>query len=226
MSEGAPAPFHALLVEGIPGIGKSTLIDALLRQHVTAAGDRQIRTVFYLSQSHTYGPLAPGEDAGTLTLTDNLKHLEHIVRTVEWLKTSVQQQARPSCFVLIDSLHLTHCLRPGVLTWADAAAFDRRLANAGCKLLVLHAGAEVVRERAIKARADWPFLTEYAAKFGRTHDELHRYFMDEQTEFARMYERSAMPKLLLKNDATLADIVTAADRHWRGVPAGAVERVA
>lgn len=226
MSEGASAPFHALLVEGIPGIGKSTLIDALLRRHVAAAGDRQIRTVFYLSQAHTYGPLAPAEDAGTLTLTDNLKHLEYIVRTVEWLKTSVQQQARPACFVLIDTLHLTHCLRPGVLTWADAAAFDRRLANAGCKLLVLHAGPEVVWQRAIKARADWPYLKEYAAKFGRTHEELHKYFIAEQAEFARMHERSAMPKLLLANDETLADIVGAADRHWRGMSVNAADRVA
>ncbi len=226
MSEAASAPFHALLVEGIPGIGKSTLIDALLRRHVETAGDRQIRTVFYLSQAHTYGPLAPAEDAGTLTLTDNLKHLEHIVRTVEWLKASVQEQARPSCFVLIDTLHLTHCLRPGVLSWADAAACDRRLANAGCKLLVLHATAEVVRERALNARAEWPFLQQYAAKFGRTHDELHTYFMTEQAEFTRMYQRSVMPKLLLPNDETLADIVGAADRHWRGVSVAAVDRVA
>ncbi len=226
MVAGAPAPFHALLVEGIPGLGKSTLIDALLRRHVDAADSRQIRTLFYLSQAHTYGPLTPAEDAGTLTLNDNLKHLEHIVRTVEWLRASVQQQARPACFVLIDTLHLTHCIRPGVLMWADAAAFDRRLANAGCKLLVLHATAEVVWQRAIKARADWPFLHEYAAKFGRTHEDLHKYFMGEQAEFARMYQQSAMRKLLVANDATLADIIDEADQHWRGVSKGAADRVA
>ncbi len=224
MATDTQATFHALLVEGIPGIGKTTLIDALLRRHVAAAGARQVRTLVYLSQTHTYGPLAPGEDAGTLTVHDNLAHLEQIVRMVEWLRAGVQQQTRPACFVLIDTLHLTHCVRPGVLTWADAAPFDRRLAAAGCKLLVLQAAAEVVWQRAIEARADWPFLREYAAKFGSTHEELHDYFMSEQTAFARMYEQTALPKLLCANDATLAEIVDRADEFWRGGAQRAAER--
>ncbi len=226
MVTGAQAPFHTLLVEGIPGIGKSTLIDALLRRHVDAAGARQVRTLFSLSQAHTYGPLAPAEDAGTLTVHANLSHLEQIVRTVEWLKADVQPQTRPACFVLIDTLHLTHCVRPGVLSWADAAPFDQRLAAAGCKLLVLQATAEVVWQRAIKARADWPFLREYAAKFGRTPEELHRYFMGEQAEFGRMYERSAMTKLLLANNASVVEIIDMADELWRGGGQTAAVRVA
>ena len=130
------------------------------RPNIGSAGTRHIRTLVHLCQAHTYGPLAPAEDAGTLTVSDNLSHLEQIVSTLEWLHRSVKDHPRPSCFVLIDTLHLTHCLRPGVLTWTDAAAFDRRLAVIGCKLLLLRAAAEVVWRRSIAARADWPFLRE------------------------------------------------------------------
>jgi len=60
-------PFKALLVEGTSGVGKSTLIDRLIRRHVDSARERKIRTVVHLAQSHTYGPLAQAEGAGTLT---------------------------------------------------------------------------------------------------------------------------------------------------------------
>jgi hypothetical protein len=215
MEEGSIAPFNALLVEGIPGIGKSTLIDALIRRHVNAAAIRQTRTLVHLCQAHTFGPLAPDEDAGTLTVEDNLKHLESIVGMIEWLQRSVREHRRQSCFVLVDTLHLTHCLRPGVLTWQEVAAFDYRLARAGCKLMVLQAGAEVVWERSIEARTTWSFLRNYMSKFGRTDEELHKYFMYEQEQFVVMFEKSAMPKLLMPNDGAVENITDEAYKFWR-----------
>jgi GTPase SAR1 family protein len=51
-------PFKALLIEGTSGVGKSTLIDALIRRHVNSSTQRKIRSLIHLAQSHTYGPLA------------------------------------------------------------------------------------------------------------------------------------------------------------------------
>jgi hypothetical protein len=215
MREDTIAPFNALLVEGIPGIGKSSLIDALVRRHVNSARARQLRTVVHLCQAHTIGPLAAAEVAGTLTRDDNFNHLEHVVSFVEWLYDSVRDHSRASCFVLIDTLHLTHCLRPGVLAWQDVADFDRRLAATGCRLLVLEAAAEIVWERSIKARADWPFLTEYAVKFGRTHEELQEYWLGEQRQFGEMCGQSAMRTLLMSNDGAVEGIIDEVYKFWR-----------
>ncbi|MGA8103591.1 MAG: hypothetical protein WB869_15630, partial [Candidatus Acidiferrales bacterium] len=71
--------FQGLLVEGTSGVGKSTLIDALIRRHAESAPPRKIRTLVHLAQSHTYGPLARPENAGTLTVAENQQHLERIV---------------------------------------------------------------------------------------------------------------------------------------------------
>ena len=46
--------FNALLVEGVPGIGKSTLIDALIATISVASAVRQTRTIVHLCQTHTY----------------------------------------------------------------------------------------------------------------------------------------------------------------------------
>jgi hypothetical protein len=206
--------FHVLLVEGVPGIGKSALIDALIRRHVSASGERRIRSFVHLAQTHTYGPLAPAEDAGTLNADANLRLLDRIAGMLEWLHHDLRHSDKP-CFVLIDSLHLTHCLRPGVLTWREVAPIDRRLAMAGCKLVLLTGSSETIRARTIQARADTQFLTEYALKFGRTHDELHAHFVGEQAEFVRMFGESKLQKRVFANDEGLGTIVADVFDFWQ-----------
>jgi hypothetical protein len=191
-------PFKAVLVEGTSGVGKSTLIDALIRRHVSSSHPRKIRTLVHLAQSHTYGPLAVPEDSGTLTVDDNLHHLERIVSLIEWLHASVQEH-----------------VRPGVVKWNDVEAFDRRLAALGCKLLFLQVAPATIWERGIVPRADQQFILQYAKKFGRTHQEIHKYFLREQEVLAELFARSAMPKLLAQNDRGADQAVEAVEDAWR-----------
>jgi hypothetical protein len=207
-------PFKALLVEGTSGVGKSTFIDAMIRRHVGSSQPRKIRTLVHLAQSHTYGPLARPEDLGTLTADANLRHLERIVAMIEWLHASVQEHTRPWCFVLIDTLHLTHCVRPGVVKWSDVEPVDRQLADLGCKLLFLRGTPATIWERGIKPRAEQQFIQEYARKFGRTHEEIHSYFIREQERLADLFSRSSMPKLLLQNDGAPDDALEEASHFW------------
>jgi hypothetical protein len=206
--------FNALLVEGTSGVGKSTLIDDLIRRHVGSCASRKIRSLIHLAQSHTYGPVAMPEDNGTLTVDQNLRHLERVVGIMEWLHASVQEHSRPWCFALIDTLHLTHCVRPGVVKWSDVAPFDRRLANVGCKLLFLKVEPATILERGIKPRVGEQFIREYARKFGRTHEEIHNYFVREQNDLEGLFWRSVMPKMLLQNDHPPNNVLDAASQFW------------
>jgi hypothetical protein len=214
MTEHASARFKALLVEGVPGIGKSTVVDAMIRRYINSAGPRKIRTFVHLSQTYTYGPLAPAEDAGPLTVADNMRLLEHVAGLLEWLYADLGFSDKQS-FVLIDCLHLTHCLRPGVLTWPEALAIDRRLAAANCKLLLLRATPETIWSRSIQAQAGSQFL-EYARKFGRTDAELHRHFVAEQEQLLGMFEQSAMMRTAIQNDGELRETVDQAYGFWLG----------
>lgn len=216
-------PFRALLVEGTSGIGKSTLIDALLRRHVSGAEPRRIRTLVHLAQSHTYGPLAAKEDSGALTVDDNLRHLERIVGHLEWLHACVQEHGRPWCLVVVDTLHLTHCVRPGVVGWKHVSPFDRRLAALGCKLLFLHVAPSTLWERSIQARMETEFLRVYARKFGRTEEEIRHYFVSEQQSLGGLFAQSAMSKRLLQNDGALESALDEAHRFWIGDLPGTTE---
>ena len=207
-------PFKALLVEGTSGVGKSTLIDALIRHHVASSGSRKIRSLVHLAQSHTFGPLAIPEDRGTLTIADNLQHLDRIVSLLEWLSSSVQEHTKPWCFVILDTLHLTHCVRPGVVQWSNVAPFDRRLAALGCKLVSLGVLPQHLWQRGIEPRKNEQFLLEYAKQFGQTNEEIHSYFVREQEVLADLFSRSVMPKLRLQNDGPVENIVPEVYRFW------------
>jgi hypothetical protein len=207
-------PFKALLVEGTSGAGKSTLIDTLIRRHVSSAPSRKIRSLVHLAQSHTYGPLAKQEDRGTLTVADNLRHLDRIVDGLGWLHASVQEHDRPWCFVVVDTLHLTHCVRPGVMKWGDVAGIDERLAALGCKLLSLQISAETIWNRGIEPRRDQQFMLEYAKKFGQTHEEIHAYFVREQEMLSSLFARSQMRKTIVRNDTDREDAIERAYRFW------------
>jgi hypothetical protein len=214
MSDPSPVSFKALLVEGVPGIGKSTVIDALIRRHANSTAPRKIRTLVHLAQSHTYGPLARAEDSGTLTVEQSVAHLERIAGIIEWLHAGVQEHRKPWCFVVIDTLHLTHCLRPGVVEWTDVVPIDRRLAQVGCKLLLLTGTRDTIWRRSIEDRTESQFL-EYARKFGRTDADLHAHFAGEQVKFRGMFERSEMPRISMSNDGDVEDVVDTAYRFWR-----------
>jgi hypothetical protein len=193
---------------------KVELIDALIRRHVSAAEPRRIRSLIHLAQSHTYGPLAMPEDSLTLTVDENLRHEERIVSLIEWLHASVQEHTRPWCFVVIDALHLTHCVRPGVVKWEDIEPFDQRLASLGCKLLFLEASSLAIWERGIKPRINQQFILQYARKFGRTHEEIHEYFVGEQEILSELFSKSAMPKLRLGKDGAPERAVDVAYKFW------------
>jgi hypothetical protein len=207
-------PFKALLVEGTSGVGKSTLIDTLIRLHVNSAPPRKIRTLVHLAQSHTYGPLAVPEDCGTLTVAENQSHLERVVSHIEWLHACVQEHSKPWCFVLIDSLHLTHCVRPGIVQWSDVAPFDDRLAALGCKLLFLQTSPASLWERGILPRQNEQFIQQYAKKFGDTAEEIHRHFVKEQETLDDLFAHSSMPKLFMENDAAPEAVQEKAFSFW------------
>lgn len=209
-----PSSFNALIVEGTHGVGKSTLIDALIRKHARESPKRKIRTLLHLAQSHTYGPLAHGEDAGTLTVAQNLAHLEHIVEMLEWLERSVRDRRRAACFAIVDTLHLTHCVRPGRVQWRDVAPIDERLGRIGCKLLFLEGSPQTIRARGIEAAAGTQFLTEYAQKFGSTSEELCAYFVREQASIKELVARSSMQPKTLPADGALEDIAEVAYAYW------------
>ena len=168
---------RVLIVEGTSGVGKSTLIDQLVRRYVADQPTRKLRTLLHLTQAHTYGPLAVDEDRKTLTVEMNLQHLDQVISLLTWPVSALTAETQAKFFAVVDTLHLTHCYRPGVLNWDQVSGLDQRLAAIGARLLFLHASSQTLWERGIRPRRNEEFITGYACpKFGNTLAEIHHYF--------------------------------------------------
>lgn len=201
-----------LLVEGVPGVGKSTLLHSLTRRFFER--HKKKKTFIHLSQAHTYGPLVPDEDGNSLSKAQNLAHLEAILRMLTWHVESVGGDGEDRFLGLIETLHITQCFRPGVLDWNDVRLFDRRLAEIGCKLVFLQASAETIWQRTVVQRKNTPFIATYGKKFGGTLEEIHDYFVREQDEMHKVVRQSGLPKLVLDNGFSMDRIEDEALDFW------------
>ena len=71
-----------ILIEGIPGTGKTTLINLLIKRYVTE--NEKIKTLFHLSQLHTYRPIVSDEDNFYASKTETLNHLKKKLQLFNW----------------------------------------------------------------------------------------------------------------------------------------------
>ena len=212
---GDPAWSRVLVVEGTSGVGKSTLIDRLVRRYVADRPSRKLRTLLHLTQAHTYGPLAVDEDRQTLTVDQNLRHLNEVVSMLEWHVLSLTAETTIKFLAVIDTLHLTQCHRPGVLTWEHVSALDRRLARIGARLLFLRASSQTIWERGITTRRDNEFITGYACpRFGNTLEEIHQYFVAEQERMRQRLSCTTIAYREIDADAGIDSNVEEAYEFW------------
>ena len=201
-----------LIIEGTSGIGKSTLIDALVRKYIS--DNEKIRSLLHLAQAHTYGPLAIDEDHNTLTKEMNLKHLLNILQLLNWSVLSLDTERKVKFFCIIDTLHLTHCFRPGVLNWEDVVDYDSNLQKLNCKLIFMHAQPQTIWDRGIAPRMNGQFILEYGRKFGKNLKEIHQYFVDEQTKMENLLLKSGLEVLQIDAENDFSQNVKKSYSFW------------
>ena len=212
---GDPAWSRVLIVEGTSGIGKSTLIDQLVRRYVADRPARKLRTLLHLTQAHTYGPVAVDEDRQTLTAEQNLRHLDNVVSMLEWHVSSLTEETRIKFFAVVDTLHFTHCHRPGVLNWEHVSNLDHRLACMGARLLFLHGSSQTLWERGIAPRRDEKFITGYACpRFGDTLEEIHQYFVAEQESMRQRLSGTSIVYREIDADGAISSNLEEAYDFW------------
>ena len=212
---GDPAWSRILLVEGTSGVGKSTLIDQLVRRYVADRPARKLRTLLHLTQAHTYGPVAVDEDQETLTPEKNLQHLDNVVSMLEWHVSSLTAETRIKFFAVVDTLHFTHCHRPGVLNWEHVSDLDHRLARIGARLLFLHGSSRTLWERGIVPRRDEGFITGYACpRFGATLEEIHQHFVAEQESMRQRLSDTSLEYREIDADGDIRSNLEEARRFW------------
>jgi thymidylate kinase len=204
-----------ILIEGVPGAGKTTLIKALLRQYISQ--DKKISSLLHLSQSHTYKPIASDEDNFYACKTDILDHISKILDLLTRAILFGNDKSQSKLFVIIDTLHITHCFRPGNVSWADVAACDKQLGDMNCKLIFIKAMPETIWQRAVLKRnaADKFYLSKYQIKYGRTLEKVHQYYITEQQQMEELIKQSMLNTMTLFSEDAPQKNQDAAFEFWQ-----------
>lgn len=206
----------ALLVEGTAGVGKTTLANHLLHSQVQPGV--RAGTVLHLGQAHTYHPLRPDDADSAIAPADRLALLERVYQTLAFLfhpgPRPADRTSAPPFTCLIETLHLTLAARPDLLSKEQFQSYDLKLAELGCKLVLIHVSGEDLWRRCIWERRHNGFITHYGRRYGDALKDIHRHYLDEQQRMRDLFERSAMPKLLLDGGRSPEEIAERSRRFW------------
>jgi thymidylate kinase len=207
-----------LIVEGIPGTGKSTLIRTIQRQERFLKRDTITCLIF--GEEMTQRTLEKRMHKGNLSAEDHFQLFDELLALLE------RQQERfagrgwtgekdsKHIYYLLERFHLTHATYYPYLREADFSAVEERLLRLGARGCLLVMERHVMRERIIESRP-FPAWRSYIARYGDNEDAIVEHYWRQQEQMLAKAERSPLPWLVL--DTTNANWVELAPRllsHW------------
>lgn len=184
-----------LVIEGIPGTGKSTLIHHLSR-HPTIL-NREFMTFLTYGEEITQRVLERKDNQGQITKQDNLDLLQEIVNPLENYENYYQHRWSTSAgyrfAFILERFHLTHATYFEHIEWEDMVEFDRKLARLNTKICLLTLSRAVMKDRIIYRRGEqW---RNYISRFGTTEEEIIDHYWQVQRQKKKLAAKSKLPVL-------------------------------
>ena len=195
--------FRAVVVEGVAGSGKSSLLEALLAH--PSFVNRSCSSSLVLTEHHTQRVLEAAGARSSLRVEDHLgllgSHADYLTviasrldRMTRWKRDQLES---PRFTAIVERFHLTHVLNYAHLEWSDVAALDQRLASLGAVLCVTTADPDDLRVRLASRGPDWgAFLHEPGQRHrlpeAATPSQRADYFIAQQAALRELATRSSM----------------------------------
>jgi len=197
-----------LILEGICGSGKTTILHSLLRSERFVL--RSFPSSIVLSEHQTQRVLERKERETGLTPEDNVGLLEQHVSYLEAARDRLTQMEwcenkRTNMRVpyLLERFHFTHVCHYSHVTWEHVSPIDHRLAKLDCKLCLLVIPDELLRERIITGRdSAWH---DYLKRYGATDEEILQYYTTQQNILRDLLARSELETRIIDTGAATID---------------------
>ncbi len=157
-----------LILEGVSGSGKTTILEALLRSERYLG--RGHLSSLVLTEHQTQRVLEPKQRTKGLSVEDNVALLRRHVGTISALEAGLRgtgwsdrNRVRHRVCYVLERFHLTHVCHYPHVGWDDVEDLDRTLARLGCKLCLLTADRSVLEGRVTDGRDDLEWRTHLSS---------------------------------------------------------------
>ncbi len=194
---------HLLIVEGSAAVGKTTLCSELVR---LVTSQKRVPSFFNFRQNFTYHPLNPDHPDCPVS-DEDIKH--HLTKFLE----QIRSLSRPPSYLLMESLHWTLTLRPGLDDKQWLREYEKDLLALGARIVLLIADESTHRTQ-LKERSGSEFYTTYGQMYGNSEEEIIEYYLSEQNRFHKIADSTLLPVCILER--TDPDYVEKAFKFWNG----------
>jgi thymidylate kinase len=184
-----------LILEGICGTGKTTLLRALVQS--ARFTRKTFLSSIVLSEHQTQRVLERKEREQGLAVADNLTLLDQHVSCLESMHERLDQmpwrannRTNMRVVFLLERFHLTHVYHYSYMSWDDVKGIDARLAKLNCKLCLLTMDNSIFKKRIIDSRdSAW---REYLGRHGDSDDEILDHYRKQQEYLRRLCQKTAL----------------------------------
>jgi adenylate kinase family enzyme len=184
-----------LIIEGIPGTGKTSLLEKLRQDNI---GQKlKCSSEFIFSEEITQRVLEKQFNDGKLDKTNNIKLLEDIISPLEnyQLKLLNRGWSHLQFYYILERFHLTHVSYYSYLGWEDVEDIDNRLYNLGSKVCLLTMKDKVFSDRLINRRGEpW---RKYLSRYGKTEKEIIKHYINQQKDLIELTRKTKLPLLMI-----------------------------
>ncbi|HHT50366.1 MAG TPA: hypothetical protein GXZ78_02685 [Eubacteriaceae bacterium] len=186
---------RGLIMEGIPGTGKTTLLEKLKEKNI--GNILMTPSEFIFSEEITQRVLEKQYNNGLLDKSHNIALLEDIISPLENYQTRLLKRGWSTLrfLYILERFHLTHCTYYPYLSWKDVKDIDDRLKNLGGKLCLLTMDEKIFAERIINRPGE--LWQNYISRYGKTEAEIIKHYICQQQEFLKMSKKTNLPLLII-----------------------------
>ena len=208
-----------LVLEGISGSGKSTVLGGLLRSESYL--QRGYLSSIVLSEHHTQRVLEPKQKAEGLSAADNVALLRQNVDMIHALDLRLRgtdwgERGRLNhrLSYLMERFHLTHVCHYEHVGWKHVRAIDDALAGLGCKLCLLRVDEAMIEERVVNLRRNKEWEA-YLSSVGSHSRGIVDHYVAQQERFLALREASSMPSVVVDTSGRgVNEVVAEVSAFW------------